>query len=442
METKLDRIAEIAKERPSEKFTSLAHLLNEEMLLQCHKEISGNKATGLDNITKAEYEQTLDSNIKELVAKLKRRAYKPQPARRVNIPKPGTDKTRPLGIMAYEDKILQRGMAKILSAIYEQDFLDFSYGFRPNRNCHDALKHLNCIIEYRKANYVVDADIKGFFDHVDHEWMMKFVAHRIIDPRTQQLISKTLKAGYMEEGKHHETEEGTPQGGLISPVLANIYLHYALDLWFAKVIKPKCKGDAYMVRYADDFVCCFQYKDEASWFYSVLQGRLAKFNLSIATEKSGIISFGRFAEERCVRKGQKKPGTFDFLGFTHYCSKSHKGNFRVKRKTSRKKYKAALLKMKEWIRANRTTPIKQLMKELNIKLRGHYQYYGITDNAKIASFYNDVKLLLYKWLNRRSQRRSFGWDKFNLFLKRHEVLQPRIYVSIYDKLGQISNLCQ
>lgn len=437
METKLDRIAEIAKGRPNERFTSLAHLLDEEMLRKCHKEINGNKATGIDRVTKGEYEQELDSNIKDLVAKLKRRAYRPQPARRVNIPKPGTDKTRPLGILAYEDKIVQRGMAKVLNAIYEQYFLDFSYGFRPNRSCHDALKRLNIIIECRKTNYIVDADIKGFFDNVDHEWMMKFISHRIADPRFQQLIRKTLKAGYMEENIIHETEGGTTQGGLISPILANLYLHYVLDLWFDKVVKPRCRGEAYMVRYADDFVCCFQYEYDANRFYNELQNRLAKFNLSIAVEKTKIINFGRFAEEKCAKQGKKKPDTFDFLGFTHYCSKSRQGKFRVKRRTSRKKYKAALLNMKEWIRNNRITPIKTLIKELNVKLRGHYQYYGITDNSRISNFYNNTIRLLYKWLNRRSQRRSFGWDKYNLFLKRHEILKPKVYVSIYDTKNRI-----
>lgn len=432
MKTKLERIAEIAKERPKEKFTSLAHLLDAEMLLQCHNEISGNKAIGIDGVTKAEYEQQLESNIEVLVDKLRRNAYRPQPARRVSIPKPGTDKMRPLGILAYEDKIVQRGMAKILNAIYEQDFLELSFGFRPSRGCHDALKRLNFIIERRKANYVVDVDIKGFFDTVDHEWMMKFIDHRISDSRFKRLIKKTLKAGYLEEGVMHKTVEGTTQGGLISPILANIYLHYVLDLWFEKVVKTRCKGDAHMVRYADDYVCCFQYKDDASGFYEELQSRLGKFNLGIATEKTKIISFGRFAEERCARRGAKKPDTFDFLGFTHYCSKSRNGKFRVKRRTSRKKYKAALLKMKEWIKANRTTPSKQLMKELNIKLQGHYQYYGVTDNTRISNFYDDTKRLLYKWLNRRSQRASFGWDKFNLFLKRHAILQPKVYVNIYD----------
>lgn len=440
MKTKLDRIAEIAKERPKEKFTSLAHLLNEEMLLQCHKEISGKKAIGVDGLTKTEYEQNLQSNIKRLVEKLKGNRYKPQPARRVNIPKEGTNKTRPLGIMAYEDKIVQRGMAKILNAIYEQDFVDFSFGFRSNRSCHDALKMLNFIIERRKVNYVADADIKGFFDTVDHEWMMKFIEHRISDSRFKRLIKRTLKAGYMEEGLMHKAEEGTPQGGLISPILANIYLHYALDLWFEKVIKPKCKGEAYMVRYADDYVCCFRFREDADYFFKELPKRLGKFNLSIATEKTKLISFGRFAEERCAKRGLKKPDTFDFLGFTHYCSKSRNGKFRVKRRTSRKKYRTAVLKMKEWIKLNRTTPSEQLMRELNIKLQGHYQYYGITDNNRISSFYDDTKRLLYKWLNRRSQRPSFGWDKFNLFLKRHAICQPKVYVNIYDSKSFKSNV--
>ncbi|UMZ73039.1 group II intron reverse transcriptase/maturase [Natranaerofaba carboxydovora] len=440
MKTKLDRIAEIAKKEPKEKFTSLAHLINEEMLIQCHNEISGNKATGIDKVTKAKYGEELKSNVKALVTKLKSKSYRPQPAKRVNIPKPGTNKTRPLGVLAYEDKLLQRGIAKILNSIYEQDFLDFSYGFRPNRNCHGALKHLNIILEHRKTNYVVDADIEGFFDNVGHEWIMEFIAHRISDPSLKQLIKRTLKAGYMEHEIMHKTEEGTTQGGLISPILANLYLHYALDVWFEKAVKPKCKGQAYMVRYADDFVCCFQYKNDANKFYGALQKRLNKFNLSVSTEKTKIITFGRFAEEKCGREGRKKPETFDFLGFTHYCSKSQRGKFRVKRRTSRKKYKTALLNMKEWIRNNRTTPTPKLMKELNAKLRGHYQFYGITDNSRISNFNNDTKLLLFKWLNRRSQKSSFDWDKFNLFLTKHEVLKPKVYVNIYDTEDIIGNV--
>lgn len=440
MITKLARIAKIAKERPEEKFTSLAHLLNEDLLKQCHKELNGNKATGIDKVTKEVYEKDLDGNIARLVAKLKNKSYCPLPTRRVHIHKPGTDKTRPLGILAYEDKIVQLGLAKILGAIYEEDFLDLSYGFRPNRSCHDALKMLNKIIEARKVNYIVDADIKSFFDHVDHEWMMKFLGHRIIDPSIHHLIKKTLKAGYMEEGAKYATDEGTTQGGVISPILSNLYLHYTLDLWFDKAVKPGCRGEAYMIRYADDFVCCFQYENDAIRFYQALQVRLGKYNLSIAAEKTKIINFGRFAEEKCANNNKKKPDTFDFLGFTHYCSKSQQGKFRVKRKTSRKKYKAALLRFKEWIRNNRNTPIQDLTKVLCAKLRGHYQYYGITDNTKISNYYTDTIRLAFKWLNRRSQRASFDWGKFKLYLQKNNIPKPKMYVNIYNLRTHVCNI--
>ena len=438
METKLARIAEIAIERPNEKFTSLAHLLSEDMLKQCHNELNGNKASGIDQVTKEEYDKNLEANISNLVAKLKKKSYQPLPVKRVNIPKPGSDKTRPLGLPAYEDKIVQLGLTKILTAIYEVDFLDFSFGFRPERSCHDALRMLNQNIERGKVSYIVDADIKGFFDHVDHNWMMKFLGHRISDPSIHWLIRRILKAGYMEEGKLHKTEEGTPQGGVVSPILANIYLHYALDIWFENSVKPGCRGESYIVRYADDFVCCFQYKEDAERFYRALVNRLGKFNLSIATEKTKIISFGRFSEDMSDKDDKKKPDTFDFLGFTHYCSKSSQGKFRVKRKTSLKKYKAALLRIKSWIRYNRNTPMKVLVEELKTKLRGHYQYYGITDNASmLSSFLYDTTRLLYKWLNRRSQRASFNWSKFNMFLSKYELPRPKICVNIYDESRSI-----
>lgn len=431
MSTKLARIAEIAKERPSEKFTSLAHLLDEAMLKACHKELSKGKAPGIDRVTKEEYEANLDENITNLVNRLKRKAYRPQPVKRTYIPKPGSDKMRPLGIPAYEDKIVQLGLTKILSAI--ADFLACSFGFRPGRGCHDALKALSFLIETRKVNYIVDADIKGFFDHVDHEWLMKFLSHRVVDPSIHRLIRRILKAGYLEEGTLHTTEEGTPQGGVISPLLANIYLHYALDLWFEKIVKESCRGEAYMVRYADDFVCCFQYKEDAEKFYRALQTRLSKFNLSIAAEKSKIIAFGRFAAGNAARQGKGKPATFDFLGFTHYCGISRTGKFRVKRKTSRKKYKAALSRMKAWIKHNRNMPVWELVAVWRSKLLGHYHYYGITDNGKMLSnFLYDTTRLLFKWLNRRSQRKSFDWEKFNLFLKKCQLPQPKIYVHIYD----------
>lgn len=295
MNTKLQRIADIAKENPKEKFSALIHHINKEMLMQCHKELKGNKATGVDGITKLQYEENLEENIDDLLARMKRFNYRPKPSKRVYIPKSGSHKKRPLGIPSYEDKLVQLAFNKVITAIYEQDFLDCSYGFRPGRNCHDTLKQLDTYLSRRKVNYVVDADIKGFFDNVDHEWLMKFLAHRISDKNLLRYIKRFLKSGIMEDGSFHKSYEGTPQGGVISPTLANIYLHYALDLWFEIVVKKQCRGEAYMVRYADDFVCCFQYEDEAKAFYNALGIRLAKFNLELAEEKSNIIFFGKEA---------------------------------------------------------------------------------------------------------------------------------------------------
>lgn len=439
METKLERIAELAKSQPSMKFTSLAHLLNKDMLKLCHYELAGKKATGINGTTKEEYAQHLDENLDNLIERMKRKSYRPVPVRRTYIPKVGTTKMRPLGIPEYEDKIVQKGLAKILNAIYEQDFLDSSFGFRPNRNCHDALKILNVYIERRYTNYIVDVDIKGFFDNVDHKWMMEFLKHRINDTSLLRMIARFLKGGYMEEGKLYKTEQGTPQGGLVSPILANIYLHYVLDLWFEKLVRKKCKGHAYMVRYADDFVCCFQYKEEAHHFYNALQERLAKFGLVIAEDKSKIIPFGRFAIEQCRKEGKKKPSTFDFLGFTHYCSKSQNGKFRVKRKTSRKKMSAKLKESKEWMKANRHLDIKVLIEKLRRSLVGYYNYYCITDNTgTVSNFQDKIRYFIFKWLNRRSQKRSFNWDKFVLFMKKYPLPKPTVKVSIYDLRDEIS----
>ena len=438
MSMKLTRITEIAKERPKEKFTSLAHLLNEDFLKVCHKELSRNKTPGDDLVTKSDYEENLDENIAELVKRLKAKAYRPQPVKRVYIPKPGSDKKRPLGIPAYEDKIVQMGVAKILSAVYEADFLDCSCGFRPNRGCHDALQLLNDIIEHRKVNHIVDADIKEFYQHVDHEWMLKFVGHRITDPSILQLVARFLKSGYMERGQIQETNEGTPQGGVISPVLANIYLHYALDLWFEKVVRKQCRGEAYMVRYADDSVFCFQYKSDAERFYGELPERLRKFGLEIAAEKSKLIEFGRFAREKGKKDGTGKPETFDFLGFTHYCGESRKGTFRVKRLTSRKKLKSSLLQMKEWLRRNMHEPKEILLGKLRIKLSGYNRYYGVTDNTRsVARYFWRTTKLLQRSLNRRSQKGNYTWDRFKRYLEKANLPKVQIYVNIYDRRSHI-----
>ena len=439
METKLLRIAELAKSDPKMKFTSLAHLLNKQALVQSHFELPNKKATGINGTTKEQYSENLEENIGDLVSSLKSKSYRPVPVRRMYIPKLNSNKKRPLGIPEHEDKILQKCITKILNSIYENDFLDCSFGFRPNRNCHDALKILNFYIEKRSINYVVDVDIKGFFDNVDHTWMMEFLKLRIADPNLLRIIGRFLKGGYMEEGKKYKTDNGTPQGGVISPILANVYLHYVLDLWFEKRVRKQCNGQAYIVRYADDCVCCFQYKSEAEQFFHSLKLRLKKFNLEIAEDKTKIIPFGRFAEKNANQQGRSKPATFDFLGFTHYCGKSKQGNFRVKRKTSRKKIQGKLKETKEWLKNNRNKNIHMIMDRFTRSLKGYYNYYCITDNSQnVNNFKDKIENLLFKWLNRRSQRKSFKWDKFSLFLNKYPLPSPRIKVNIYDLRKEIS----
>lgn len=429
VETKLTRIAEISKQRPKEVFTSIYHLMNKELLMLCHKELDGNKATGLDGVTKNDYEQNLEENLKQLAEEIQSMAYKPSPAKRVYIPK-ANGKVRGLAIAKYEDKIVQLALKKIVEAIFEPKFLDCMYGFRPNRGCHEALKALGRNIERGKVSYVVEADIKGFFDHVDHEWLIKCIEQHIKDPRVIRLIKRFLKAGIMEDGKRVETKEGTPQGSILSPVLANIYMHYVLALWFEKRVKVTFKGESYITIYADDFVCCFQHRNEAESFYKeILPNRLKKFKLELAEDKTRLIAFGRFAQENS-KNG--KPETFDFLGFTHYCSKSKKGFFRVKRKTSKKKKKSKIKEFKVWIKENRHLRLKDIIDKTNQKLRGHYQYFGITDNSKsISGYYYQIENLIYKWLNRRSQRKSYSYEQFREMLKTYPLIKPKIYVSMY-----------
>lgn len=431
METKLARIAEIAKAKPKERFTSLAHLLDKQMLWDSHLEIKPNKATGIDGVSKKSYEENLEENLDDLLARLKRKAYRPQASRRTYIPK-DENSVRPLGIPAHEDKIVQRGISKILNAIYEQDFLDFSYGFRPRRGQHDALRAVDHLMMGKPMRYVVDADIKGFFNHMDHEWMMKFLEHRIADPSLLRLIRRFLKAGILEEGVYEATEEGSPQGGVISPILSNVYLHYVLDLWFEKKVKPKSKGQAGMVRFADDFVCCFERKEDAEAFYVALVERLKQFNLEIAEEKTKIIRFGRHVEIECKKVGLKKPDTFDFLGFTHYWGKGRSGKYRLMRKTSLKKFKIKVKEFKMWIRENRHMTEADLVTAIRKKLNGHYNYYGVSDNyTGISAYYRIVLELIRKWRNRRSQKISFTYEKFKLFCARVQLPLPQIKVNLF-----------
>jgi group II intron reverse transcriptase/maturase len=371
-----------------------------------------------------EYGKNITANIENLVERMKRFAYKPQPVRRAYIKKTGSDKLRPLGIPAYEDRLVQGVMADILTTVYEPKFKDFSFGFRPYRSPHDAIKEVSKVIMTKKTGFVVDADIKGFFDNVDHDWLIRFLEHDIKDKNFIRYVKKFLKSGVMEDGKYIDSDKGTPQGGLISPILANVYLHYVLDLWFEKEITNKFNGEAYMVRFADDFVCCFKYESEAIKFFKMLKERLAKFGLQIAEDKSKIIRFGRYA----IEHGSK--ATFDFLGFTHFNSISKNGKYIVVHQTSNKKFSVKMAAVKEWLQSNMHEEKSQLVKNLNRKLVGHYRYYGVTGNSrKIRMFWQYTDEQLFRVLNRRSQRKM-SWEKYRQFKKYNPLTTPKIYVSL------------
>ena len=426
METKLKRIAEVARERPNEKFTSLVHLVNEEMLKLCHHEMDGNKAPGVDGVTKEEYGENLQENVKELVERMKRQAYKPKPVKRIYIEKESGGK-RPLGLPAYEDKLVQSAIAKILSAIYEEDFLDCSLGFRPDRNCHDALRLLGGIINKPEIEYVLDTDIKGFFDNVDHDWIKKFLSHRIKDPNFHRLVARFLRAGIMEDGVKQESRRGTPQGGVFSPIIANLYLHHVVDLWFNHKVRQGLKGKAYMVRYADDIIFCFQYKEDVERFYNMLVKRLRKFELELSEEKTNIVKLAKDSDDN------DEGGTFDFLGFTHYMGKCRDGVKRIKRKTSKDRLSRSITRCREWLKRNRETPVEGLMERLNRKLTGTYNYYAVSDNSRsLENLYCEIKELVFKWLNRRSQKKSFTWKSFREFLDEYPIVRPRIKVNLYS----------
>lgn len=430
MATKLARIAQLSQENPKMVFTSLGHLINKEMLRDCHVKMDSDKAVGIDGITKEEYGKHLEENLEKLVESLKRKSYKPRPARRVEIPK-DNGKTRPLSIYCYEDKLVQEALRRILEAVFEPQFYDEMMGFRPNRSCHKALRKLNLMIEREKTNYVLDADIKGFFDNLDHEWIVRFVESRIKDPNITRLIKRLLKAGIMKDFQFEEIETGSGQGSICSPILANIYMHYVLIWWFKEVVTPKLNGYAGLVVYADDFVCCFQYKREAEAFYERLKHRMGHFGLKLEEEKSRLIEFGRFAEQN-VSKGSK-PETFQFLGFTHYCSKSQSGRFRVKRKTSKKKFSKKCKEVHRLIGTMRQLEVKDIVAKLNQILVGYFHYYGITDNSnRITAFRYRVLKSLFYWLNRRSQKKSYSWAGFlDMIDKAFPLAKAKIYVSIY-----------
>jgi group II intron reverse transcriptase/maturase len=411
----------------------LAHLLDERFLKECYCQLDRDRASGIDGVTWKEYGQNLDENLKGLVARMKAKRYKPQPARRVYIPK-DEHSVRPLGLPSLEDKIVQKAMVCILEAIYEADFLDCSYGFRPGRSCHQAINAVDKTIMTRPINHVVDADIKGFFDNVSHEWMVKFLQVRIKDPSFLLLVRRFLKAGYVESGMMVEADRGTPQGGNLSPILSNVYLHYVLDLWLEKKLKRQAQGQCYLVRYADDFICLVQRVEDARYIKQALQERFAEFDLELHPEKTRVLSFGRYERENAKRQN-RKAHTFDFLGFTHYCGKSRKGKFIVGRRTSREKFRKKCKEMNAWLKAIRNAvKTKEWWPILSAKLRGHYQYYGVSGNmASLRGYYSATLRVALKWLNRRSQRKAFSWKSFIEYLKRYPLPAPRIMCHLYTR---------
>lgn len=431
MRTKLMSLTLRARRSPDCKFTSLAHLLTEDFLKGCFWELKRDKASGIDGVSVKGYEVSLNENIRDLVVRLKAKKYKPQPVRRVYIPK-GKGGKRGLGIPTVEDKIVQMGIKKILEAIFEVDFMDVSYGFRPNRSCHDALDVLDKTIMTKPVNSVVDIDIEKFFDTIDHRWMMKCLEQRIKDTTLLRLIVRFLKAGIMEEGKFIKTDKGTPQGGVLSPILANIYLHYILDLWFEREVKGQLRGFARLVRYADDFIVCFQSRNEAKAFGNMLEQRLGKFGLKVAEGKSRVIEFGRYAWQKAQVEG-KKVATFDFLGFTHYCDKTRKGKFKLGRKTASDKYRQKIKAMSLWMKKVRNrVELKEWWEVLRIKLIGHYRYYGISGNMReLRKFHIQTSKLAYKWINRRSQKKSYTYKQYCRFKKYNPLPAPKIYHLTY-----------
>jgi RNA-directed DNA polymerase len=416
--TSLQAIAKKASERPEYRFRDLFRLLNEEMLRDSWRDIRKSAAYGVDRVSAAEYEQDLDGNIHQLVEELKRKRYRAKNVRRVFIPK-GNGKLRPLGIPATQDKLLQMAVKRILEAIFEQDFLHCSYGYRPGVGVLDAVDKLTVKLQFGKYQYVVEADISGFFDNIDHDWLLKMLAERVDDKSFLWLIGKWLKAGVLEtDGKVLHPITGTPQGGIVSPILANIYLHFALDLWFQKVVIPRCSGEACLIRYADDFVCAFEKEEDARRFYEALGERLKKFNLELSAEKTRIIPFSPTGAGK---------SSFNFLGFEYRWGKDRAGKPHVEKRTARKNLRNSLTRFKLWLKENRHRRLPDLLRLLNVKLMGYFNHFGVHGNIRsLDFFYYQVIRQVWKCLNRRSQRKSYNWEGFKQLFTQFAVVKPHV----------------
>jgi group II intron reverse transcriptase/maturase len=424
----LSGVRRVARERKEERFTALMHHVTVELLRESFEALKKNAAPGVDGVTWREYETGLGDRLVDLHSRVHRGAYRAQPSRRVYIPK-ADGKQRPLGIAALEDKIVQQAVVTVLSEIYETDFRGFSYGFRPGRNPHQALDALNAGLQKKRLNWVLDADIKGFFDHVSHEWVMKFLRHRVADNRILRLIQKWLKAGVSENGEWSETKVGTPQGAVVSPLLANVYLHYVFDLWAAVWREKIAQGDMIVVRYADDLVASFQHRADAERFLRDFQARLAKFGLEIHPEKTRLIEFGRFAARDRQKRGERKPETFTFLGFTHFCGTNTTGRFVVWRHTATKRMRAKLRVIKQELSRMMHEPVERVGAWLKLVVNGYYRYHAVPGNLSVLSKFRERLCRLWRHvLRRRSQRRKPDWDRlrpiFERWIPRPRTLHP------------------
>ncbi len=425
----------LAKQSPQMAFTSLAYLVDIDWLKEAYRRTRKDGAVGVDGMTAGEYEQDLECNLQRLLDRVKSRTYRAPPVRRVHIPKGGSStETRPIAIPTLEDKILQRAVVMLLEPIYEQDFLDCSYGFRPGRSAHQALEAIWKQTMVSQGGWILDVDVRKFFDNLDHGHLRTFLQHRVRDGMLLRLIGKWLKAGVMEDGSVSYPEAGSPQGGVVSPILSNLFLHYVLDLWFEQEVQPRLRHRAFLIRFADDFVVGFRDLRDAQRVMEVLPKRFGKYGLTVHPDKTRLIPFRAPSSTATGRDTpHERPGAFDFLGFTHLWARSRKGHWIVKRKTASNRFSRAVRSIDTWCRQNRHQPIGFQQQKLSLKIRGHCAYYGVTGNWRsLQRFHYEVKKRWRKWLNRRNRERTMTWSKFDRLVQRYPLAPVRIMRSVYD----------
>jgi RNA-directed DNA polymerase len=440
MATGLEQIAAKARREPKLRFTSLAHHITRERVWRNLQQIPKRSAPGVDGQGVTEAKESFEVWIEPMLQSIHRKGYPAPAIRRVYIPKPGKQEKRPLGVPCVSDRAVQRSAAQVLSAIYEQDFLPCSFGGRPELGAHRALATLNEVIAGGKVSWVLEADLKNFFGSLSHEWLLRFVELRVGDPRMISLIRRWLKAGVLEDGDVHPNDEGTPQGGSISVLLSNVYLHYVLDLWFERVVKTHLQGEAYLVRYIDDFVLCFQNRRDALRVQHALSQRLARFNLVLEPSKTKLVAFGRFAERNAVNGGKRRSETIYFLGFNLYCARNRKGNFRVGMRTEKSRFRRSVTRLQELMRKQRHLPIPEQVANLNRVLRGHFAYYGVAGNfGALHRIHRIVERYWHRMLCSRSRKGYITWDVFQQIKARLPLVRPKLFLP-YRKLQDIAVL--